>query len=591
MNVSADIRLSQESPPHPSPYLQQLAAISSPVPDFAATLTTQTEEDANDDNVSFLRTRLRTPPPVSSSSPARRDRELHPAAGHFERLLREHRVERRTTSDSTRRIPTVRHVDSSSDQSSNYTNRNPQRQSLYDWAPGSDDDGDDILNEVREHAAATTRWNTFARSEGRTDASHNMPSLPRDEPSGRTISSQSHLLQDAAGDILSRPYADAWGSSLTTAALLQSVRRHPRFANRTRSTLQNYILDRERAGTRADERDRSSSTTRILRHSDPQSNVNSHNPSSYRDSANFSQVEIRARVEAHRQMYLENPSSNRLKEAIKYLGSVRFSSSQEESVSSASAGGLVNDGFITADDQDFILDTTTLDRPPQSSWLMPGSVFSGSQHAASLGQQSSMLSHRLNRPSQRAETMRSLGLENSISTSTSSGRRYWAAQHSPKDDHWPVKVSIHDIDYSTMTLCGTMEAHNIPDKSSPTQDTSIITYLEGEIIDFNVHTLETKNFHSDAETDSMYWRALQPFQDLTDEEMVRNIVSRRWLTEELSQHWILMRWKGKDRQVALLEDAAKSVFRAILCATPGRAEWPDHHWLLLHKSLPRHWHH
>lgn len=542
--------LFQESPPSAStatsPYLQQFEAISSPVPNFAATLTTsQAEDDANDDNVSFLRTRLRTPP--SSGNPSTRSRqEPHPSAGHFERLLREHRIEQRFH-DMNRRLPIVRHVDSTSNQSSNYTNRNPQRQSLYDWAPGSDDEEDDsefrnaMTSETRESASsaalATARWNAFARAE-----THNL--RPRDEPSGRITSSQARLLQEAPEDANARGYGDSLGSSLTTAALLQSVRRHPRFANRTRSTLQNYILDRERASGEAEDRDRSSSTSRLLRSTNPQTSTSQSTNSAYRNPSHISHADIRARIDAHRQMYLENPTINRLKEAIKYLERLRFSNSYEESVSSASASGFIHDGCFATDEHDFILDTTTLDPPPESSWLTPGSSFSGSQHAASLGQQSSMLSHRLNRPSQRSETMRSLGVENSISVSTTSGRRYWASPTSPKDDHWPVKVTIHEVYLASMTLCGTMEAHNIPDKSSPTQDSSIITYLEGEIIDFNTHTLETKNFKSDAETDSMYWKALPPFQNLTDEEMVRNLVSRRWLTEELSQNWILMRWKG-----------------------------------------------
>jgi hypothetical protein len=95
-----------------------------------------------------------------------------------------------------------------------------------------------------------------------------------------------------------------------------------------------------------------------------------------------------------------------------------------------------------------------------------------------------------------------------------------------------------------MTLSGTMEAYNIPDKTSPSQNAVIVTFLEGEIIDFNSHTLETKNFKADAEIDSTYWRELQPFKDLTDDEMTRNLVSRKWITDELCKGWILMRWKG-----------------------------------------------
>jgi hypothetical protein len=72
-----------------------------------------------------------------------------------------------------------------------------------------------------------------------------------------------------------------------------------------------------------------------------------------------------------------------------------------------------------------------------------------------------------------------------------------------------------------------------------------VTFLEGEIIDFNKHTLETKNFKADADIDSTYWRELPPFKDLPDSEIAKNLVSKKWITEELVQGWILMRWKGK----------------------------------------------
>ena len=135
-----------------------------------------------------------------------------------------------------------------------------------------------------------------------------------------------------------------------------------------------------------------------------------------------------------------------------------------------------------------------------------------------------------------------------ISVFTTNGRRYLAnniySLGNGRDENWPVKVTIHDINYDDMTLSGTMEAYNIPDKTSTSQDAHIVTFLEGEIIDFHTHTLETKNFKADAEIDSTYWRELHPFKDLTDEEMARNLVNRKWITEELSNRWILMRWKG-----------------------------------------------
>ena len=95
-----------------------------------------------------------------------------------------------------------------------------------------------------------------------------------------------------------------------------------------------------------------------------------------------------------------------------------------------------------------------------------------------------------------------------------------------------------------------MEAFDVPDKNSPTKVSSITTYLEGEIIDFDTFTLETKTFKADTRTDGMYWRKLPPFKDLNDDEaMARNLLSQEWLRKELMEKWILMRWKGRTRHV------------------------------------------
>ena len=51
--------------------------------------------------------------------------------------------------------------------------------------------------------------------------------------------------------------------------------------------------------------------------------------------------------------------------------------------------------------------------------------------------------------------------------------------NSTADEQWPVKVTIHGIDYDDMTLSGTMEAFNVPDKYSPNRESRITTFLEG----------------------------------------------------------------------------------------------------------------
>ncbi len=188
-----------------------------------------------------------------------------------------------------------------------------------------------------------------------------------------------------------------------------------------------------------------------------------------------------------------------------------------------------------------------------------GGVFSGSQHAAngshSVLYRLSDRSNTIGAPSPPANpdqhqirTSRQHWLPSTDVTTANGTTTNTTTTNNNRtphgDERWPVKVTIHSIDYSSMTLSGTMEAFNVPDKSSPTQESSITTFLEGEIIDFNTYTLETKSFKADARIDGTYWRKLEPFKRLTDDEIVRNLVSRRWLTEVLSRNWILMRWKG-----------------------------------------------
>lgn len=205
--------------------------------------------------------------------------------------------------------------------------------------------------------------------------------------------------------------------------------------------------------------------------------------------------------------------------------------------------------------------------PPATSWFRPGGVLSGSQHATGAsclqvpysasrlgaGADSSSAPRRRTRLTRSDEEELFLGYTYPVPGSSSRTNRLYTNLPPPGaslrandgEERWPVKVSIHNVDYSTMTLSGTMEAFNVPDKSSPTHESSITTFLEGEIIDFNIHSLETETFNANARVDATYWRKLEPFKHLTDKEMVRNLVSKRWLNEEFSKKWILMRWKGR----------------------------------------------
>lgn len=439
----------------------------------------------------------------------------------------------RVSVEFNRRIPILRRQRDESNYVPNYEGRNPTARSLYGWFPESDEDeGPDAAPMYEPLPEGFSSWfgrlsdrQPVSRRHVRTNGSGRSPPVYPSEEGDR------HRTNDPPTSM--------------AEALLQSMRRQPRFS-RARS-LHNYALDRDRADREADEsRERSGGLSSGAYRFLPANRGEPPRPLTHND--------LRARISAHRQMHMDNPPSPRLTETIKYLDRLRDSDSVEDSIESAADGGFGQ--WALERDSDFILDTISIPSPSRCSWLRPGMVFSGSQKAAAATTSgaSALFPHRIPSPPHASTNdpmiVNGSSSENNgrISVYTSSGRHYLANSiysiGNGRDENWPVKVTIHDINYDDMTLSGTMEAYNIPDKTSPSQDAHIVTFLEGEIIDFNTHTLETKNFKADAEIDSTYWRELQPFKDLTDEEMTRNLVSQKWITEELSKGWILMRWKG-----------------------------------------------
>jgi hypothetical protein len=240
----------------------------------------------------------------------------------------------------------------------------------------------------------------------------------------------------------------------------------------------------------------------------------------------------------------ETEGAKWLEKVIKYLERIRTCESPLDRTTSAIAGGLYRGlscgGFVNIDQDDFVLDTSRITPPQPTSWLCPGGLFSGSQRASTNFT-----------PPLPQYNIANIRRRDSSSTIRSQWMNRIISQASPakNDDSWPVKVTISSIDYDSMTLTGTMEAFNVPNKNSPTKGTSITTYLEGEIIDFNKYTLQTKSFNADSEVDTTYWRKLEPFRSLDDKELVSNLVSMKWLSEDFSQKWILMRWKGKNYQL------------------------------------------
>jgi hypothetical protein len=445
-----------------------------------------------------------------------------------------------------------------------YGDRVPSQNTLYDWSPANgadnEDELDQILAELRREQPNTHP--EILRVLGRSQ-------LDSERERIRSISTRLNHERSGAGE------------SLRSTAILQSVRRHPRFSARTRDYLQRHNTDRD-------------STSRPSPHSESPAR---HISESARQMAMQRQSESRtaldrerrdmlSRTDSYRRGYLDHRTSTStststptispmLEQTVKYLSRIRHSDSIDDSLKHAmDAGFLAKEHSIQY--ADFMTDPWTVPPPPQTSWLAPGAVLSGCQHATSVaatftsaasGTTSSAHQFRTFDGSS-APPLPSLPpptrpwLANSYSTPrsrTSQPASEATASQTPQQDRWPVKVTIHAVDWSAMTLSATMEAYNVPShphshqsllsRQSPsthyTRTSSITTYLEGEILDFNTHTLLTESFQSTAANDATYWRKLPPFRDMRDDEVVRKLTSRRWVGEVLSKGWVLMRWKER----------------------------------------------
>lgn len=248
-----------------------------------------------------------------------------------------------------------------------------------------------------------------------------------------------------------------------------------------------------------------------------------------------------------------SPSPSRpsalLESAVQYLDHVRTCSTYDESLCSALDHGL----FAPEYHHDLITDTDTCPCPQPSSWLAPGAIFRGTQHTTTS-------------PKDLRSSLRSPPVFDAT--------RPWLS-HVPNipfptlplrdvQDRWPVKVTVQAVDHQNMTMAGTMEAFDVPNTTCPTTAepctpaAPITTYLEGQIIDLNIHTFLTPATAATASnprsitfpptsamTDAAYWRNLPPFSSMrSDQDVARALLSRPQM-EEIMSEWVFMRWKER----------------------------------------------
>ena len=560
----------QETPPDDSsaatasPYLDQFSQLATSVPNLAATLSTQAEQDADDDNVSFLRTHLPTAPPYHEEARRQRLRAAPMSGTHTPPPLRDARsgqVIPRTDADhrrmrravaATAEAAAARYLhDRANVVEPTHADRISQQPShaYLGWAPGSSDDGDESNTELSQGSEGSAQFYN--------EWSSRMRELRMARSSRRELSQLLDQVTHTQDELDS--YIRASRDSVQQLQASTQPRTHL-------PPLPQYLLDRERATADTEEDAR----RRYQRNHERAAMISNQR----QRQQLLSEVQQRAsripndntRQPNENTMPISTGISKILEEAIKYLGRVRSCVSESEQIFAAHEAGLITEEF-THEWKDFVLCCSSIKPPPETSWFKPGGTLSGSQHAA--GASCLQMSSNTNRSGtgvegtstarRRSRLMRTdeeelvLGYSYGASGSPSRDSQPFSVPAMPvvgqrtnvAEERWPVKVSIHCVDYSSMTLSGTMEAFNVPDKSSPTHESSITTFLEGEIIDFNIHSLETETFNANPRVDATYWRKLEPFKHYTDKEMVSSLISKRWLNE-FGQKWILMRWKGNE---------------------------------------------
>ncbi len=537
------------------------------MPDLASTLTTQAEQEAEDDNISFLRTHL----------PDDEGRSTYDEAVESRRRMR-----RAVDAMVEPRVYTPAQLQELGEMHEASEAGRPMQQQYHGWAPGaSDEEGEAHERSERrlpQSSAALLDEHVMRRDEHLRERMwlrrmrDPAPLEWRDSTSREPLTThtpspwdQPHPAQNGSERV-----PTVTESSLRTTALLQAVRRNPQFSARSRNELQRYILDRERG----DERDHTpaqpnelsnnalspSQRRQIHREATMRQEIQQHRDllAEHQQHRNYLEEQLRHQrnglapaSENRRRRYWQTPSpcpeKRRIDDAIKYLGKLRLCETDQEGQETAEEGGLDPGESSSIHPQDFLVNTQLVPPPPESSWLKMGAVLSGTQHGAtpsSLPSYTPLMPPSIYRSRTRNPHFGSIP-PRTTSPVPQSSQAIIDGSALLEEERWPVKVNIHSIDYNDMTLTGTMEAFNVPDKSSPTKVSSITTYLEGEIIDFNKFTLETESFKADTRVDGMYWRKLPPFKDLSDDEtMIRKLLSREWLREELMTKWILMRWKG-----------------------------------------------
>ncbi|KAL1921437.1 uncharacterized protein VTP21DRAFT_11153 [Calcarisporiella thermophila] len=112
-------------------------------------------------------------------------------------------------------------------------------------------------------------------------------------------------------------------------------------------------------------------------------------------------------------------------------------------------------------------------------------------------------------------------------------------RHGAECEDWETRVMVTAADYTKGSMEGIMEALNVPAISG-----AVVTFWEGEIIDFVHNTFWTRKWHATLDIDERHWSKFEPFRGLSASEL-RRCLSTVEGFHRVSRGYIFMRWKER----------------------------------------------
>lgn len=104
-------------------------------------------------------------------------------------------------------------------------------------------------------------------------------------------------------------------------------------------------------------------------------------------------------------------------------------------------------------------------------------------------------------------------------------------------DKWEVKVVINSVDFQNSTIVGLMSIYKDDNRNC-----SIVTYWEGEIVDFVRFNLWTKKWRATRDVDIAHWKLFEAFKKLNNSEKP---IDYTRVAKDMFEKYIFMRWKEK----------------------------------------------